>query len=148
MKIFVLHGTETGNAEMLAEDIQTALEDDHDVSCRSLADVDPAGLDADTFHVIVCSTYGEGELPASARPFVEKLDKGAPDLSHVRFAIFGLGDSEYAETFTHGYLRLAEKLTARGAVQIGPRLTHNASGGDLPEELALPWVSEILTGLE
>ncbi|MGH6762529.1 MAG: flavodoxin domain-containing protein [Phyllobacterium sp.] len=148
MKILVLHGTETGNAEMLAEDIQTALEDDHDVSCNSLADVDPANLDADAFHVIVCSTYGEGELPASARPFVEKLDEGAADLSHVRFAIFGLGDSEYTETFTHGSLKLAERLASRGAVQIGPRLTHNASGGDLPEELAVPWIGEILAGLE
>ncbi len=144
MKISVLYGTETGNAEMLAEDIQSALEDEHDVVCRNLADTDPAELSGDTFHVIVCSTYGDGDLPASAQPFAERLDSGAHNLSSVQFAIFGLGDAEYVDTFTHGSWKLAEKLKSRGATQIGPRLTHDASGDDLPEDLALPWIADIL----
>jgi MioC protein len=144
MKISILFGTETGNAEMLAEDIQTHLEDDNDVTCRNLADVDPAEIDAEALAVIVCSTYGDGELPASAQPFAEKLDASSPDLSNVRFAIFGLGDGEYADTFTHGSRKLAEKLRAKGAVQIGERSTHDASSGELPEDLALPWIDGIL----
>ena len=56
MKVAILFGTETGNAEMLAEDIKTALEDDHDVTCRDLGDVDPAELDGEAFGVVVCST--------------------------------------------------------------------------------------------
>ncbi|WP_157018070.1 flavodoxin domain-containing protein [Mesorhizobium xinjiangense] len=147
MKICVLYGTETGNAEMLAEDIQSALEDDHDVTCRNLADTDPAALDGETFHVVVCSTYGDGDLPASAQPFADRLEDGAHDLSGVRFAIFGLGDAEYDETFTQGSEKLAAKFKARGATQIGARLTHDASGDDLPEDIALPWITDILANM-
>lgn len=144
MKISILFGTETGNAEMLAEDIHTHLEDSHDVTCRNLADIDPAEMDDNALAVIVCSTYGDGELPASARPFAEKLDAGSHELSAVRFAIFGLGDGDYADTFTHGSKKLAEKLQSKGAVQVGERLTHDASSGELPEDLALPWIDEVL----
>lgn len=147
MKIVVLYGTETGNAEMLAEDIQSALENDHEVACCDLADTDPAELDRETFHVVVCSTYGEGDLPASAQPFAERLEEGAHDLSGVHFAIFGLGDAEYGETFTQGSEKLAKTLAARGATQVGCRLTHDASGDDLPEDLAVPWITDILSAL-
>lgn len=145
MKIMVLYGTETGNAEMLAEDIQSALEGDgHDVASANLADTDPGTMDAQMFHVIVCSTYGEGDLPASARPFGDKLDARLHDLSGLRFAIFGLGDSEYVDTFAHGSKKLAEKLRGHGATQIGERLTHDAAGGEMPEDIALPWLTDIL----
>lgn len=144
MKISILYGTETGNAEMLADDIQTALEDNHDVTCGNLANTDPAELGRETFHVIVCSTYGDGELPASARPFAEKLENGAHDLSGVRYAIFGLGDAEYEETFAHGSMRLADLLKAKGAEQAGDRVTHDASGDDMPEDIAVPWIEGIL----
>ncbi|MGW9230235.1 flavodoxin domain-containing protein [Pseudorhizobium sp. NPDC055634] len=144
MKISILYGTQTGNAEMLADDIQSALEADHEVACADLAETEPASLTGEEFVIIVCSTYGDGELPASAQPFVAKLEAGAFDLTNVRFAVFGLGDSEYADTFAFGSKKIAEKLVACGAVQVGPRLTHDASGGDMAEEVALPWVETII----
>ncbi|MEW5423240.1 flavodoxin domain-containing protein [Amorphus sp. 3PC139-8] len=147
MRISVLYGTETGNAEMLAEDIQSALAEEHDVTCANLADTDPAELEGETFHVIVCSTYDDGNLPASAQPFADRLKKGAHDLAGIRFAIFGLGDSEYDETFTHGSLKLSEMLIAHGATQVGTRSVHDAAGNDLPEDLAVPWITDILTDL-
>ncbi|MBS8262770.1 nitric oxide synthase [Roseibium polysiphoniae] len=144
MKISVLYGTETGNAEMLADDIQSALSDEHEIDCINLADVDPGALSSETFHVIVCSTYGDGELPASAKPFAEELAKTGNGLSGIQFAVFGLGDAEYAETFTHGSLKLADLLKSCGATQVGERMTHDASGDCLPEDVAVPWISEIL----
>lgn len=148
MKISVLYGTETGNAEMLADDIKSALDDEFDVTSRNLSDTDPAELNGDAFVVVVCSTYDDGDLPASAKPFAEKLDAGSYDLSSVRFAIFGLGDGEYADTFAHGSKKMAEKLQASGAVQVGERLIHDASGGEMPEDLALPWISQIVEKLK
>ncbi len=53
MKITVVFGTETGNAEMLADDIQTALEADHDVTCKNLSDTDPAELGEEDLLVVV-----------------------------------------------------------------------------------------------
>ena len=147
MQIAVLYGTETGNAEMLAEDIASHLSD-HDASVTNLSDFDPAGFDAGTFYVIVTSTYGDGELPASAQPFAEAMDAAKPDLSGIRFAIFGMGDSEYPETFNYGGKRLEELLTGAGAERVGERVTHDASGADMADDLALPWIDEILTTVD
>jgi MioC protein len=144
MKIRILYGTETGNAEMLAEDIQAELEGAHEVSCDNLADSDPTALDPTRLYLLVCSTYGDGELPASAKPFAEAIDSAQPDLSDIRFGIFGLGDSEYEETFNGGPKYLAELMIARGATQIGERVAHDASGPDLAEDLAFPWAEAVI----
>lgn len=143
MKIALLFGTETGNAEMLCEDIEAHLEADHEVSIANLADTDPGALDPETFHILVCSTYGDGDLPASAQPFAEALAGQGADLSGVHFAIFGLGDSEY-DTFAQGSEKLAALMAAHGAVQVGDRAIHDASGDDLAEDLALPWVDRMI----
>lgn len=144
MKIRILYGTETGNAEMLAEDIEAHLAADHEVSCANLSDVAPGDLDPEPFYLVVSSTYGEGELPASAQPFAAALEAARPDLSGLRFAVFGLGDSEYEETFNEGSGKLAQLLAGYGARQLGERQTHDASGPDLPEDLALPWAEAVV----
>lgn len=144
MKITVLFGTETGNAEMLAEDMAGELEGDHAVEVVNLADFEPADFDRETLYLLVCSTYGDGELPASAKPFAERMAAGGPDLAGVHFGIFGMGDSEYDETFNGGPRALAELMTAAGAAQLGERIAHDASGADMAEDLAFPWAEEII----
>ena len=117
MDVTILYGTETGNAEMLAEDIQSALEDaGHDVVVENLSDVSPDALDKSRLHLVVCSTYGDGELPASAQPFGEAM-KSEPDLSGLHFGIFGMGDSEY-DTYNLGSKLIEDMLIAAGAQRI------------------------------
>lgn len=148
MKITILYGTETGNAEMLAEDIQSELEGAHEVDCLNLSDMELGDFDPTRFYLLVCSTYGDGELPASAQPFAEALTAEKPDLSAIKFAIFGLGDSEYEETFNFGPKTLAELMQAQGATQVGERVAHDASGSDLAEDLAFPWAESVIVEAE
>jgi sulfite reductase alpha subunit-like flavoprotein len=84
MRIAVLYGTETGNAEMLAEDIGAHLSD-HDPRAANLSDTAPGDLEPETLCLVVCSTYGDGDLPASAKPFAERMHAAAPDLSGAEF---------------------------------------------------------------
>lgn len=144
MKIIVLYGTETGNAEMLAEDVAAEIGGAHDAACVNLSDFVPAEFDRAALHLLITSTYGDGELPASARPFAERMAAERPDLSGVHFAIFGLGDSEYHETFNGGGKTLAALMLDHGATQIGERVAHDASGPDLAEDLAFPWAAEAI----
>lgn len=143
MTLAILYGTETGNAEMLAEDIAAHL---GGVPVTNLSDFDPADFDRDTLYLIVTSTYGDGELPASAKPFAERMTAQAPDLTGLRFAVFGMGDSAYPETFNFGGKRIEEMLTAAGAVMVGARITHDASGPDMAEDLAFRWARAIAGG--
>lgn len=144
MLITILFGTETGNAEMLAEDIQSEVETDHEVDLANLADFAPEDFSVDRLYLLVCSTYGDGDLPASAQPFAEAVATAKPNLSGIHFGIFGLGDSEYDETFNHGPKKLAELMIAHGAHQVGERVAHDASGSDLAEDLAFPWAEAVI----
>lgn len=144
MQIGLYYGSETGNSEMLCEDIEAELGDDFECHIASLSEVDPTTLNPETFYFFVTSTYGNGDLPTLALPFEEALSEKQPDLTNIRFAIFGLGDMVFAETFNHGSMKLAEMLVARGATQIGERGIHDASSFEMPEDIALPWVSEII----
>jgi MioC protein len=143
MQIALLFGTETGNAEMLAEDLADHLSG-HEAEVTNLSDFDPADFTAGTLYLIVTSTYGDGELPASAKPFEEAMTAQAPTLAGIHFAVFGLGDSEYDETFNFGGKRIEALMTGAGAVMLGERVTHDASGSDLAEDLAMPWADAVV----
>ena len=144
MNIGLYYGSETGNSEMLCEDIAAELGEAFTCDIQSLADVDPAALDPTWFYIFVTSTYGNGDLPSTALPFEEALTSGKPDLAGLRFAIFGLGDQVFADTFNHGSRKLAEMLVGQGAVQVGERGLHDASGFEMPEDIALPWAQGIM----
>ncbi len=147
MQIHFLYGTETGTAEFLCDDLTDALPDDYDCTVTSMENVDPASLDADTFYVLVSATFGSGDLPGTAQPFFDALEDRKPDLSHVRFAVFGLGDRTFAETFNFGSKKLMEQMLACKAQMIGERGIFDASSRDMPEEVAVPWLKDILDQL-
>jgi len=148
MKLHILFGTETGNAEMVADDLAEAAGSEFEAQVQDMAQVDIGNLDnrENGLYLIVCSTYGDGELPASAQPFAQQLSEQRPNLQGLRFAVFGLGDSFYA-TYNQGSARLAEQLIALGASQVGERGLHDATSGELPAEVAQDWLKRILAEL-
>src|SRR5437660_794566 len=117
VRIVILFGSEMGTAEAAAECVADELAVAHDVSVYDMTDFDVDDLDIDAFHIVVCSTYGDGELPTGAEPFFDVLEARKPDLTGLIFAVFGLGDSVYGDTFNRGGELAAELLTARGATQ-------------------------------
>jgi flavodoxin len=134
----VLFGTESGNSEMVAEEIAETL-GAHDVTTtvRDLSEVTPGSL-GDTPFILVSSTYNEGDLPASAEPFFEALTAERPDLHGIRFAAYGLGDSTY-EHYSNGVDTLRNLLIELGAEQVGETGRHDASTGTSPVEPANEW---------
>ena len=148
MKLHFLHGTETGVSEMVCEDVEAEFTDTFDCEISSLSDIEPSEMEADTFYILVSSTHGTGEVPTTALPFMEKLEADKPDLSHVRFAIFGLGDMVFRETFAQGSERLMNGLKERGAKMLGERGIYDASSAEMPEDLAIPWAHTIVGMLQ
>lgn len=143
MDIIILYGTETGNSEMLAEDIQSDLANNHVVTVMNLADFNPAQFRASQLYLIVSSTYGDGELPASVQPFGEAMKLQPPDLTGILFGLFGLGDSKY-DTYNLGSKHLQDLMENAGAMLLGARVVHDVSGSDMAEDMALPWAREIV----
>jgi len=146
MKIVIIFGTESGTAEFVANDLADAIRDADEgieVDVVDLADQPVDALDATAFHLVVCSTYGDGELPASARPFYDALQAETPDLTGLRYAVFGMGDSSYVDTYSHGSEIIDQALRERGATREGEYGRHDASGRDQASDVALVWLEGI-----
>lgn len=141
MKINILVGTMTGTAQMCAQEIELALDgDDIQVATLLMDKLDPSVFtDREAVYLVCTSTYGQGDVPDNAKALYEALCSNKPDLSGVRYGVFGLGDRTYAETYNFGGKRFDDILAELGAERIGDRLMHDASSGTLPEEIAIEW---------
>lgn len=143
--VHVLYGTESGNAEMVAEDIAAAFEGQGFATITSeMTDVEVGDLLTMDVAVFVTSTYGEGGLPESSAPFYDALRTQQPDLSGVRFAAFGLGDSIY-ETFNNAIETIRAALLDLGAEQIGETAKHDAASAAPATDLAQSWAQDLLS---
>ena len=146
VKITLLVGTMTGTAHLVAQELELAWDDGETEVATLMMD----GLDSSVFSrpgvFLVCtSTYGQGDVPDNARALYGDLQEKRPNLAHVRYGVFGLGDRTYAETFNFGGKRFDDLLTELGAQRIGERVQHDASSGVLPEETAQEWGADWLT---
>ena len=139
-QISILVGTMTGTAQLCAQEMELALgDDDTEVATLLMDDLDASVFSRPGVFLICTSTYGQGDVPDNARALYEHLQSAKPELSQVRYGVFGLGDRTYAETFNFGGKRFDEILTQLGAKRVGERHMHDASSGILPEETALEW---------
>lgn len=137
--VHVLYGSETGNAEEISRTIHAALSDHgltpgvlSPMKAYATAGFAPAGMPATPpgeappprpLYVLVTSTTGDGDPPENVRPFLRYLrrkDLPADALGGVRYALLGLGDTNY-ENFCAAGKRVDAALRKLGAVRLGPR---------------------------
>ena len=145
MKVNILVGTMTGTAQLCAQEMELALDDgETQVETLLMDQLDSSVFARDGVFLICTSTYGQGDVPDNARALFQDLGTKRPDLSRVRYGVFGLGDRTYAETFNFGGKKFDDLLTELGARRVGERHKHDASSGIMPEETALEWCKEWL----
>lgn len=129
---------------MLCDDMADVLQG-FDCQIANMGEYAPADLTPETFYIFVVSTYGNGDIPSTALPFWDAMEANPPDLTGVRFAIFGLGDMVFDQTFNNGSKQVMDKLIALGASMIGERGLHDASSVSMPEDAGVPWASQIMS---
>ena len=151
VEITILVGTMTGTADMVAQEVQQALETaGHQVQIKQMDGLDAGVFQGGGTFLLCTSTYGNGDVPDNAQGLFNSMETGKPDLSRVTYGIIALGDTTYKDTFCQGGKRFDQLLTELGATRAGEMLMHDASSGTLPEELAAQWVVpwvETLTSL-
>jgi MioC protein len=149
MRITILVGTMTGTAQLCAQEMELALDDgETQVEALLMDGLDGTVFQRDGVFIICTSTYGQGDVPDNARALYEDLQAKRPDLSKVRYGVYGLGDRTYAETFNNGGKRFDDILSELGAKRIGERYKHDASSGVLPEETAVQWCQQWVSKLQ
>jgi MioC protein len=137
----ILIGTQTGIAQLVAQEIELRLDGDGlRISTRLMDELDAAVFREGGLFLICSSTYGKGDVPDNAQALYESLSTVRPDLSRVRYGVIALGDRTYAETFCFGGKKFDKLLTELGAQRIGEVMLHDASGGTLAEDDAAEWI--------
>jgi MioC protein len=144
MNVNILVGTMTGTAQLVAEEIALAFGAEMLVEVTFMDSLDRRVFERPGVFLVCTSTYGQGDVPDNARAFHADLLACRDDLSRVRYGVFALGDSTHVGTYCFGGKHFDQALAARGARRIGDVFEHNASGGTLPEEVALEWFPEWL----
>lgn len=121
--ITILYGSQTGNAQKLAENFGEQLKNvGFDVTVQSMSDFKTNGLKKLQYLLVIASTHGEGEPPDNAISFHSFLHgKRAPKLEHVKFAVLSLGDSSY-EYFCQTGKDFDAQLEKLGAERIVERV--------------------------
>jgi MioC protein len=138
--ILILVGTESGNAQMVADALKPVLESaGHTVDVTETA-ATKADLESHEVLLAICATHGSGDIPTNILPLAETLERERPDLSGHRYGVIALGDMTYQDTFCGGGKKVDKVLELCGAKKVGERLEVDASTQPLPDEEALGWV--------
>jgi len=139
-QILILVGTESGNAQMVADALKPVLKvSGHAVDVTDSA-ATVADLEAHDVLLVICATHGSGDIPTNILPLIETLERDKPDLSGHRYGVVALGDMTYQDTFCGAGKKVDQVLEACGARKVGERLEVDASTQPLPDEEALGWI--------
>ncbi|XDV47338.1 hypothetical protein PO909_017004 [Leuciscus waleckii] len=149
-RFLILYGSQRGQAQSIAEEIcEQAAEYGltADISC--LSKQDKYNVDSEIRPVVfVVSTTGDGDPPDTALKFVRKIkNKSLPHdhLSHLRYALLALGDTNYAN-FCNGGKTIDSLLQRLGAKHF--YATGHADDGTGLEVVVDPWIEGLWDALK
>lgn len=148
-RFLLLYGSQTGQADAITEEIldnSAAHGLECERHCLSQAEK-KFTLEKETCVVIVTSTTGDGEPPETALKFFRRLKKkthSSDYLSHLNYALLGLGDSNYTN-FCNAGKTLDKRLEELGAKRF--YLSGWADDAVGLEQVVEPWIEGLFPAL-
>lgn len=151
----VLYASESGSTRQLAESFaQQAHSNGLELAVNSLDSIELESLCRDRLLVCFVSTHAGGECPSTARWFMQWLEESCTDfrvgqemLQQTHFAVFGCGDSGYAEDFNKVAKRVHAYLTRLGGRSLLPCYLGDAAA-DPWEVQQQAWGARLLNKLQ
>ena len=121
--INILFGTQTGNAEDVAENASDILTTNgFTTKVLELDDVGMNELSVMENVLVIISTFGMGEMPNNAQDFWEDINSNdPPKLNNVKFSVFALGDSGHYDFCNAGKL-IDNKFQELGGTRLLDRI--------------------------
>ncbi|MFS0601210.1 assimilatory sulfite reductase (NADPH) flavoprotein subunit [Peribacillus frigoritolerans] len=143
-EVTILYGSQTGNAQGLAENAASKLEGNgFQVTISSMSDFKVNNLKKIENLLIAVSTHGEGDPPDNTLSFHEYLHgRRAPSLEGLRYSVLALGDSSY-EFFCETGKQFDKRLEELGGTRLFPRMDCDLDY----DEPASEWLEGVISSL-
>jgi flavodoxin len=138
----IFAGSVYGNAQHVAEEVHDMLSAQ---GIESEVFTDPETSDftnADSV-LIITSTTGQGDVPPNLELFFSDLRDSFPLMDGKPFAVVGLGDSSYGESYCGGGRQFFELLSELQGKAIAEMFEVDALETLSPEDEVVPWVKSI-----
>jgi len=115
MKTKIIYGSDTGNTEVIAEDLVKLL-GEHEV--LTVDELEESDWEGNELYILGIPTWYDGELQSDWEDYLDDFQK--IDFTGKTVAVFGLGDQVgYAEWFCDGVGILADIVEKNGGKVIG-----------------------------
>lgn len=134
--IYIIYGSETGNARLLAESAVSQLKSQGlHAACAGMEDITPEVIGAMRLLLIITSTWGDGDPPSNASELHYQLSKTERRFDKLRYAVFALGMASF-EHFCRAGEDFDDFLARAGAKRLLPLTKSDDNGeADLEEWL-------------
>ncbi|SUB83495.1 flavodoxin [Pragia fontium] len=141
-KIGIFVGTVYGNAQLVAEQAQTLLQEQgHDVAVFDEGTLEDWTVYQQDTVLIVTSTTGQGDFPDSIESLFYDIKDSVGHQPKLRYGVIALGDSSY-DSFCGAGKQFDALLQEQGATRLGDVLMIDATEVPEPEVFAADWVRQ------
>lgn len=144
VSIFV--GSVYGNAQHVAEQAQELLTK-QGVKAKIYEDAKIDDFKQAEAVLVIASTTGQGDIPENLLPLCIELREQFPLMQQKPFAVAGLGDSSYGETFCAAGKQVHELLCELQGKAVADLLVVDACETLEPEKEVLPWLASLVDKL-
>ena len=140
--VLIIFGTETGNAEDLADDIgNVASKHGLTGNIMDMEDVSVEDLSSSKRLIVCVSTWGEGEQPDNAQRLYDEVEgSDIESMKGVNYAVLALGDTAF-ELFCQSGKEWDQVLEDKGGTRINGRIDCDTDYYDYVDE----WIETTLS---
>ncbi|MGO4891609.1 flavodoxin domain-containing protein [Flavobacterium sp. W21_SRS_FM6] len=139
--IFV--GSVYGNAQHVADEVKAALVDEG-LSATVYNDPSVSDFQQASSVIVVSSTTGMGDVPPNLEFFIQDLRDQMPLMANKPFAVAGLGDSSYGETYCGAGIQIFSLLEELQGNPIADLLEVDACETLEPEVEVVEWIKGLV----
>ncbi|GAC19822.1 flavodoxin [Paraglaciecola arctica] len=145
-KIGIFVGSVYGNAQHVAEEVNTMLIA-QGLTSEVFTDPTLNDFNQASSMIFISSTTGQGDIPPNLEFFIQDLRDEFPLMEQKSFAVAGLGDSSYGETYCGAGRQIFELLNELQGKPITELLEIDACETLEPEAEVVAWAETLLPAL-
>lgn len=140
--ISIFAGSVYGNAQHVAEEVHEMLSS-KGIESEVFSDPQTSDFTNANSVLVITSTTGQGDVPPNLELFYSDLRDDFPLMNGKPFAVVGLGDSSYGDSFCGGGRQFFELLSELQGKAVADMLEVDALETLSPEDEVVPWVKAI-----